>query len=63
MMSVVVIYHLLCTKDRNEPWIAVDLGQVVPSTTYSPESIVGCGRQTDVRHHQLQSLWMLPSLI
>ncbi|XP_004964337.1 F-box protein At2g26160 isoform X1 [Setaria italica] len=55
------IYVTNPSADCNEPWIAVELGQVVPSTTYSPEPILARG--PGVRYHQPQSLWVLPSLV
>uniref|UniRef100_A0A453AWN2 F-box domain-containing protein n=1 Tax=Aegilops tauschii subsp. strangulata TaxID=200361 RepID=A0A453AWN2_AEGTS len=51
------IYVPSASKDSDEPWIAVELGQAVYSTTRSDSYILGG------RSDQLESLWVLPSLV
>ncbi|EMS56041.1 hypothetical protein TRIUR3_31500 [Triticum urartu] len=51
------IYLPSASKDSDEPWIAVELGQAVYSTTRSNSYILGG------RSNQLESLWVLPSLV
>jgi hypothetical protein len=55
------IYVANPSADCNEPWSVVELGEVVPGTTYSSEPIMA--PRPGIHHQQLQSLWVLPSLV
>ncbi|VAH43149.1 unnamed protein product [Triticum turgidum subsp. durum] len=51
------IYVPSASKDSDEPWIAVELGQAVYSITRSDSYIL------EGKSNQLESLWVLPSLV
>ncbi|CAN6223496.1 unnamed protein product [Urochloa humidicola] len=59
------IYIAMPFADCNEPWSAIELGQVVSSTelcaTYSSEAILA--PRPSVNYQQPQSLWVFPSLV